>query len=366
MVIQVNVLIYIYMYICVCLLIFNLFYVAKERFGRKRDPKKEKRFMDSLTEALQMNGTAAVSKNEEKVWLRKLNRCSNLIIFQQAVDDMTENGEGERVEEWIRNNKNLFFKLCTAYMKRGSMEKAFMAYIVEQHRLCGPGDKDPFAFQMKGLMMERSIYCRQNALYALYAGGQAIHVVKAYSILSRLRIEHSAKMVTDGLLYFKGNRKLLAEELWNHWSEFTDYYKICFVNFFRMISGNFTERLMTILENEENDRELRFAAIRYFRRYKYDEAGEYMCRLVDEWRESDWEYAALAALALETYPGGKSVAALKSGYGSRSWYIRYNCVQTLEKMISREEKEELIQSANDRYTKEMMEYQFAGKGEAVG
>ena len=144
------------------------------------------------------------------------------------------------------------------------MEKALMAYIIEQHHLCGPGARDPFALQMEWLVSDHSIYCRENALYALYAGGQPEHVIKAYHILTRMRIEHSSKMVTDGLLSFQGDRELLAEELWKNWTHYSTYYKICFVNFFRMISGNFTERLLIVLKDEENDRELRLAVIRYF------------------------------------------------------------------------------------------------------
>ena len=86
-----------------------------------------------------------------------------------------------------------------------------------------------------------------------------------------------------------------------------------FCKLFRMISGNFNERLLIVLKDEENDRELRLAVIRYFRKYKYDKAWEYLCCLVEEWRESDWEYAALSALALESYPGKRTIDALKKG-----------------------------------------------------
>lgn len=365
MVIQVNLLIYIYMAICVCLLLFNMVYFSRDRFRRKREPEMVKKYMDKLSETLESEGAVAVSKKEERFWRRKLGRCSGLMLFQQAVEELKEKGEGEKVEAWIGNNKDLFYKLCRAYMKKRGMEKAFMAYIIEEHHLCGPGAKDPFALQMEWLVLDHAIYCRENALYALYAGGQTVHVIKAYCILSRMRIEHSAKMVMDGLLSFQGDRELLAEELWNNWTGFTTYYKVCFVNFFRMVSGNFTERLLTVLEDRENDRELRFAAIRYFRKYRYDKAGEYLCRLVEEWRESDWEYAALGALALESYPGERSIEALKKGCESRSWYIRYNSAQSLGKLTNHEGKEKLIQTESDKYAKEMMEYQFTGKGDGT-
>lgn len=172
-------------------------------------------------------------------------------------------------------------------------------------------------------------------------------------------------MVTDGLLSFQGDRELLAEELWKNWTHYSTYYKICFVNFFRMISGNFTERLLIVLKDEENDRELRLAVIRYFRKYKYDKAWEYLCCLVEEWRELDWEYAALSALALESYPGKRTIDALKKGCESRNWYIRYNSAQSLGKLIDHEQKGKLIQNEKDIYAKEMMAYKFMGTEEST-
>ena len=365
MVFQVNLLIYLYMAICICLLLFNMVYFARDFFKRKRDPETVRKYMNKLYEVLETSGVEKISEKEEKFWIRKLGRCSELILFQQAVEELEAKGEQEKIEKWIGNNRDLFYKLSSAYMKKRGMEKAFMAYIIEQHHLCGPGARDPFALQMEWLVLDHSIYCRENALYALYAGGQPVHVIKAYHILTRMRIEHSSKMVTDGLLSFQGDRELLAEELWKNWAHFATYYKICFVNFFRMISGNFTERLLTVLEDEKNDRELRFAAIRYFRKYRYDKAREYLCCLVEDWRESDWEYAALSALTLESYPGERTIEALKKGCESRSWYIRYNSAQSLGKLIDYERKEEFIQTEKDVYAKEMMEYKFIGMEEST-
>ena len=365
MVFQVNLLIYLYMTICICLLLFNLVYFARDFFKRKRDPEMVRKYMNKLCEMLETSGVEKISQKEEKFWTRKLSKSSGLILFQQAVEELEAKGKQEDIEKWVRNNRDLFYKLSSAYMKKRGMEKALMAYIIEQHHLCGPGARDPFAIQMEWLVSDHSIYCRENALYALYAGGQPEHVIKAYHILTRMRIEHSSKMVTDGLLSFQGDRELLAEELWKNWTHYSTYYKICFVNFFRMISGNFTERLLIVLKDEENDRELRLAVIRYFRKYKYDKAWEYLCCLVEEWRESDWEYAALSALALESYPGKRTIDALKKGCESRNWYIRYNSAQSLGKLIDHEQKGKLIQNEKDIYAKEMMAYKFMGTEEST-
>ena len=173
------------MAICICLLLFNLVYFARDFFKRKRDPEMVRKYMNKLCEMLETSGVEKISQKEEKFWTRKLSKSSGLILFQQAVEELEAKGKQEDIEKWVRNNRDLFYKLSSAYMKKRGMEKALMAYIIEQHHLCGPGARDPFALQMEWLVSDHSIYCRENALYALYAGGQPEHVIKAYHILTR-------------------------------------------------------------------------------------------------------------------------------------------------------------------------------------
>ncbi len=96
-----------------------------------------------------------------------MSKSSGLILFQQAVEELEAKGKQEDIEKWVRNNRDLFYKLSSAYMKKRGMEKALMAYIIEQHHLCGPGARDPFALQMEWLVSDHSIYCRENATLCL-------------------------------------------------------------------------------------------------------------------------------------------------------------------------------------------------------
>ena len=166
------------MAICICLLLFNLVYFARDFFKRKRDPEMVRKYMNKLCEMLETSGVEKISQKEEKFWTRKLSKSSGLILFQQAVEELEAKGKQEDIEKWVRNNRDLFYKLSSAYMKKRGMEKALMAYIIEQHHLCGPGARDPFALQMEWLVSDHSIYCRENALYALYAGGQPEHAAE--------------------------------------------------------------------------------------------------------------------------------------------------------------------------------------------
>ena len=125
------------MAICICLLLFNLVYFARDFFKRKRDPEMVRKYMNKLCEMLETSGVEKISQKEEKFWTRKLSKSSGLILFQQAVEELEAKGKQEDIEKWVRNNRDLFYKLSSAYMKKRGMEKALMAYIIEQHHLCG-------------------------------------------------------------------------------------------------------------------------------------------------------------------------------------------------------------------------------------
>lgn len=123
MVFQVNLLIYLYMAICICLLLFNLVYFARDFFKRKRDPEMVRKYMNKLCEMLETSGVEKISQKEEKFWTRKLSKSSGLILFQQAVEEQEAKGKQEDIEKWVRNNRDLFYKLSSAYMKKEAWRK---------------------------------------------------------------------------------------------------------------------------------------------------------------------------------------------------------------------------------------------------
>lgn len=111
------------MAICICLLLFNLVYFARDFFKRKRDPEMVRKYMNKLCEMLETSGVEKISQKEEKFWTRKLSKSSGLILFQQVVEELEAKGKQEDIEKWIRNNRDLFYKLSSAYMKKEAWRK---------------------------------------------------------------------------------------------------------------------------------------------------------------------------------------------------------------------------------------------------
>ena len=65
------------------------------------------------------------------------------------------------------------------------------------------------------------------------------------------------------------------------------------------------------------DRELRFAAIRYFGRYPNAAARETLLAFVRDPQPVSWEYAAISASALAHYPGAAGGGRAAPGYAQR-------------------------------------------------
>ena len=362
MVLQVNLLIYAYMALCACMLIFNMFYVSRSRWHSFKNPGRIKKYREWMEYCIQDPAQDVFDEFQKKVWDRKLKRSSQLILFQTALEQMAEDaGTREKLIGWMYVHRDMVYALGSSYLKKNGMEKAYYAYILETYQLCGASEKDPFVLQMQQLVMDHSIYCRENALCALYAGGTASHVVKAYEILTRMDIQHSLKMVTDGLLTFNGDKEVLAEALWGAWGHFSDNYRAAFINFIRMVSESFTGRFLPILTDAGYDREVRFAVLRYYRKYYYPEAREELRYLTAHWEQVDWEFSALAALALENYPGAKTVEALRVGCRSRNWHVRYNCAQSLSRLLCVESMERITMDETDAYAKDMLMYNLSLK-----
>lgn len=354
MVIQVNILIYVYMALCACMLVFNAVYVGRRRWWSARRPRQNGKWKEFLLKSMENGGLP--DKKQERYLNRKLSRPASLMVFNKAVLELRREGGGQ-MDLWIQNNREIFIKIGRPYMKGRPAEQSYYAYTICQYNLCKESEGDVITRRMLELVMSLSTYVRENALQALYASGKKQLVVKAYLLMVRKEIRHSAKMVTDGLMDYRGNSGDLAEALWDNWTSFTPYYQTAFINFIRMVDGGFCSRFLPILDSGA-DREIKFAVIRYFRKYYLDSAGELLRRYLLDEEDYDWEFTALAAAALENYPCEETIKALIGALGSGNWYVRDNASDALVKIASGNPMLQDVLVGEDRYASEMLKYKL--------
>lgn len=357
MIIRVDYLIYIYITLCMCMLGFNFYYLGKSRLSFVSHSRELAWWEHMLCQAMDRGeyGTGIPKIR------RRLKRAGQFVLFHEAVQNLMKDSKRKKgMLMWFQENRPLFIGLGNLYKKRSMMEKSFYAYVVSEYKLCGRSEEDAFVSQMLVFITLPSIYCRENALYALYACGEAKLVAKAYILMNRYNILHSRKLITDGLLSFTGDRDALTEEIWENWQEFSPYYQVAFIDFFRMITRRFGRRFLPILESDA-EREVKFAVLRYYRRHYYSDAEPILRGYVDNWKLDDWEFAAISALALENYPCEETIITLVHGINSRNWYIRDNASDSLLKIAGEERVLEILGCMEDFYGREMLSYKIESR-----
>ncbi|MEF9946152.1 MAG: HEAT repeat domain-containing protein [Lachnospiraceae bacterium] len=366
MVLRVDYLIFVYMILCLCILLFDFYYMVQHRWLENYESKRIEEYTQELLLILNSN-IQKLDEKQEKQLVHRLRNYTNLLVFHEAVlEILSQEQNASKMKNWLWVNRELFLKISGAYVKGDQqIKKALFAYIVWQYQLCGKSENDRFVQLMYQFCMEQSLYCRENALSGLYVSGSAKNVVKAYQLLSRQEVEHSPRLVTDGLLIFSGSHKELAEELWEHWKEFPTAYQVAFINYIRMTSGEFGNRFILLLEKEETDNEVKFAIIRYFRRYYYPEAELILQEMVRNWEEEDWEFASISALALENYRGNASIQALLEGCRSMHWYVRESASESLLKIVEPNRIPQIIEQETDPYAKDILTYKYSRKQKEV-
>ena len=195
MVIRIDYLIYVYMTLCLCMLAYNLFYLGKNKWMQRRTEKQIQNQARRLQRFLLFPEKTS-SDVDEKI-KKKLKRTHQLVILEGTVETLEQNPLTVKpLQAWLLTLKPVFTELIDVYMKKSVMERSYFAYLVTRFGLCGQTSHDPIASAMIQLTAVSSIYCRENALTALYAHGSIEQIVKAYRVMALHEIEHSRKMAT--------------------------------------------------------------------------------------------------------------------------------------------------------------------------
>ena len=201
---------------------------------------------------------------------------------------------------------------------------------------------------------DSSVYCRENVLKALYASG---NVQALYNMLSRMeeyRIFHHRKLITDGLITFKGDKKALAEILWSHMDMFGENMKVAIINFITATQEDYGEEFMKALQKKHQNIEVTLSLIRYYRRHYYEPIlpllYDYMNRDVDN------SISIVVASVLTKYPMEETREVLKNSIHHTNWYVRLNSATSLVEMNISDEDINSIIDSGDAYAMEILHY----------
>jgi len=278
-----------------------------------------------------------------------------MMAFDNVIEQLYKENSTQ-VTEYLSCLDSVFLSLTIAYSKKDKIETAYFLYIIKKYHII---HNKPFSIivdMILRLLRDPNMYCRENAMQAIYSIGDCDCVMKALKMIDNNNMFHHSKLISDGLLEYAGNKERLSQEIWNCFEGFSVDMKVTLLNYFRFSSGEYCKPIFELMIDETQDDEIRFSCIRYFGKYYFEPAYRYLLIYADSNNGLRWEYSAIASRALALYPSEATIALLKSNLFHSNWYIRLNSSLSLERLgLSYIDLIDVIYG-NDRYASEILEY----------
>ena len=365
-------LLYGYGFVCVSMLIFNTIYSLSLRRRERRLEGRGRRLCRCVGRQLDRIRMGEELERGHLAYLRRrLSRVNDLVAFDRTVTERLAGSakDAEAVQAYQRQIQPVMLHLAIIYRDREDIQAAYFAYFLSRHRLRRHQAMDAVQDVMVEYMGKESLYCRVNALQALYDFGSPESVVDAVAALDRGGRFLHEKILTDGLLSFTGSHERLTALLLERFSSFSIPTKLSVLNYIRFRSGGYQDWMMDILADPSEDKELRLSAIRYFGRYPSSRAQPYLLAFAADKDPTNWEYASIAVSALAGYRGEGVQDALTTAIYSSNWYVRANAAASLAQQGLDYSDLISVVAGGDRYVREMMLYQLdlrQAQGERAG
>lgn len=347
---------YVYLFVCGSMIIFNIVSAALFRLDEKKTERVSRnlqKYVMSQLKAAEANIPIGIS---HRTYLcRKLKRVGNMRAFDRMLE-AEYIGHPKEIISYLRSLDDVLVFLMAYYSGRNRIEAAYYPYIIKKYRLIAYRRFPSIEGALLDMCNEQSIYCRENALQALYTTGNVDCIMKAVEIIDRSDLFFHGKLLCDGLLNFAGSKNKLADSLVKAFPGYSDGMKVTVLDYLRLSNDAFGEFALSVLQNESEGDEVRYASIRYLGKCSFEKAYEPLLRLARDGSELNWEYAAIASTALALYPGERTVQILKENLYSRNWYIRHNSALSLNRLkITYSQLFDVI-DGNDRYAAEIIRY----------
>ena len=329
---RIETLLYVYLFICSGMIVFNIITAIVLKRRDRRTVRASARFRQHILQQIErINTGQQVERRHKKYLSRQLTRTGNMIAFDKMLEYL---------------------------YRKDRIEAAYFPYIIKKYHLIENRPFSGVVDAMYTLLRESSIYCRENAMQALYTTGDCDCIMKALKILDGGESFFHEKLLADGLLEFTGDHEALGHCIEKSFADFSPEMQMAMMNFLRLDSGEHCAFALALLQNTATDDEVRYACIRYLGRYPYGPAYETLLELAECRNDARWEYAAIASTALCAYPGDETIERLKRNLYSRNWYIRFNASKSLERMGLTYLDLIDVMEGHDRYATEILRYRF--------
>lgn len=340
---------YIYLIVFVSVLVFDIVSIFYKKAADKKMVEREERIANEIDS---LNVEDIPNKYLDKL-SKKLRNISYFIAFTHAVEKM----EQKKRTEYLNNIKSVFLKITPHYQKQEIIRQTYFIHFLSQYPFIYESGMNSLISYIIQCTTKESVYLRENALNVLYILGNPTYIKEAFYQMNYLGIKHHHKLITDGLLKYKGNLDELTDMLMEEMSYYEEDYKVACINFFGYKKIDCCEYIHKILTSPIEYKEVKIACIRYFSNVIYEPVVQVLYDLLKD-DKNNWEYSAIAATALRKYPSSKTTEALKEAIRSHNWYVRNNAAASLISLTKKDKIKALKDSIDDKYAREAIDYQL--------
>ena len=210
----------------------------------------------------------------------------------------------------------------------------------------------------KDFLEEGDIHVCEQVLDAIYVIGNPQLTLEALKIADDRDIYIHPKIISDGLLCYRGDKVVFQNLLLDHLLEFSVDMQVNILNYLRFDSGIHKSRIFEFLTDPDTDDEVKFSCIRYFGKYAYEKAYPVLQAFAENEKGLKKEFCLVSLTALRNYPGEKTLSLLRENLHHPNWYVRYNAAESLNALGVDYGEFVDIFDGKDRFSREILQFQF--------
>ena len=150
-----------------------------------------------------------ISSKDMKKLAKNLKKIGYFIAFTNVVDKMPD----DKREKYLTKIKSVFTVILPHYQKEEVIRQTYFIHFLAQYPYLYEKNMDQVLSYIMQCTTEDSVYLRENALNTLYSIGNVSHIKEVFFQMNYLNIKHHHKLITDGLMKYKGDTKELADML---------------------------------------------------------------------------------------------------------------------------------------------------------
>lgn len=329
------ILIFLYYLICICI------YIIYSNIKNRRIYKKVDFINNEVYKLIQIETeNLKVDKDINKKNMNKLKRKLSSKDYQRHIIKYLLSQENKD-EIIIFLNRTKITELIFNQKESDEFDKAYKIYIIGEFNM-----QNHYQYLIDSTESD-SIYIQINSLKALSKlGDKKNFIIGLKNIISSSSLIHE-KVLTDVLYQFYKNdkelNKALKEELKNKAIELN---KVIINHFINTKYEGAKEIICDLLEDNDTDKEIKIACLKYFADIKYLKAKDILIKLL---KDESWEIRAVSANALKDYKYKEVILSLQESIKDKVWYVRQNSAKSLYNLVNKKDELQSIINGSDKY-----------------